>query len=307
MSFSKKKLLFKSRSKKQIVLPFNPERKGEGGLRTNGYNKKSHNNLPLISIIIVSLNEGKYIESTIKSIIDQTYNNVEIIVIDGGSNDETVKILNNYNDIIDYWVSEPDKGLYYGWNKGIDLANGIWINFKGAGDILNNDVVLEKVVSKILSENRDVDLIHGDMISDPLNIGISKRFQPRSIKTLCFSMPISHQSLFVKSSIQKKHKFNTKYKIAADYDFIVTCYLEKYKFFYTNMLIVDMRPGGISSKVTFRLIKEDYLIQKRITNDYHLKVRTMKRVYYMIRNNIIKMLKKMIIGRMIIKLLKKLR
>ena len=263
--------------------------------------------MPLISIIIVSLNEGKYIKSTIKSIIRQTYKNVEIIVIDGGSDDETITILKQYNNIIDYWVSEPDEGIYFGLNNGIDLANGMWINTKGAGDILYNDIVLEKIVNKILSENIGVDLVHGDMISDPLNIGISKRFQPRSIETLYFSMPISMPSLFIKSSLMKNYKFNTKYKIAADYDFIVTCYLKKYNFFYTNILIADMIPGGISSKVTFRLIKEDYLIQKRMKNDYKLIVRTIRRLFSMIRNNIIKTLKKFVIGNLFIKLLKKIR
>ena len=307
MNRSKKKLLHKIRSKKETVFPFNPERKTEGGLRTKGYYKKSHDNLPLISIIIVSLNEVKYIESTIKSIINQTYKNTEIIVIDGGSDDGTVNILQQYNNIIDYWISEPDKGIYNGWNKGIDLANGEWLNVKGVGDKFVKSLVVEKVVNKILSENRDADLIHGDMIYDPQNTGFSKRFKPRPIETLYLSVPISISSLFVKSSIQKKHKFNEKFKIAGDYDFLVTCYLEKYKFCYTKMLIADMRPGGISSKVTLRLITEDYLIQKRIKNDYKLKVRTIKRVFYTIRNSIIRTLKKFAIGRLIIKLVKKIK
>ena len=118
-----------------LFLPKDEERKGEGGLRTKGYFKKSYKNKPLISIITVVFNGEKYLEETILSVINQSYDNVEYIIIDGGSTDGTVDIIKKYEDRIDYWVSERDGGIYDAMNKGIKLATHnsylMWIN---AGD-----------------------------------------------------------------------------------------------------------------------------------------------------------------------------
>ena len=116
-----------------LFLPPNPERKREGGLRTKGYFKRSYDEasalsdnspLPLVTIITVVFNGEKYLQQTIQSVINQTYDNVEYVVIDGGSTDGTVDIIRKYEDKIDYWVSEPDQGIYDAMNKGIQLAGG---------------------------------------------------------------------------------------------------------------------------------------------------------------------------------------
>ena len=99
---------------------FNEQQKGEGK--------------PLISVITVVYNGEKYLEETIQSIINQTYDNVEYIIIDGGSTDGTVDIIKKYEDRIDYWVSEKDKGISDAFNKGVKVAKGDYINFQGDGD-----------------------------------------------------------------------------------------------------------------------------------------------------------------------------
>ncbi|TYB33575.1 MAG: glycosyltransferase [Flexistipes sinusarabici] len=99
-------------------------------------NQSTINQLPLISIITVVFNGEEYLEETILSVINQTYPNVEYIIIDGGSTDGTVDIIKKYEHAIDYWVSEPDKGIYDAMNKGIKLLTGEWVNFMNAGDKL---------------------------------------------------------------------------------------------------------------------------------------------------------------------------
>ena len=92
------------------------------------------NTPPLITIITVAYNAVKDIENTILSVLNQTYPNIEYIIIDGGSTDGTLDIIKKYEDKISYWVSEPDKGIYDAMNKGTLKATGVWLNFMNAGD-----------------------------------------------------------------------------------------------------------------------------------------------------------------------------
>ena len=119
-----------------LFLPKGENRKGEGGLRTKGYFKKPYEDKPLISIITVVYNGEKYLEETIQSVINQTYDNVEYIIIDGGSTDGTVDIIKKYEDQIDYWVSEKDTGMYNALNKGFSCAQGDYLGWLNADDTL---------------------------------------------------------------------------------------------------------------------------------------------------------------------------
>ena len=113
-----------------------------------------------ITIITVSYNAATSIEPTILSVINQTYPNIEYIVIDGGSNDGTVDIIKKYQNKISYWVSEPDKGIYDAMNKGIRMATGDWINFMNAGDTFFCDTSLNLLF--IPEPESDIDIIYGD-------------------------------------------------------------------------------------------------------------------------------------------------
>ena len=115
----------------------------------------------LISIVTVSYNAVLTIEQTILSVINQTYPNVEYIIIDGGSTDGTVDIIKKYEDKIAYWVSEPDKGIYDAMNKGVVVATGEWINFMNAGDIFTDGDVIDKLFHQNIIINR-VGIVFGD-------------------------------------------------------------------------------------------------------------------------------------------------
>ncbi|NJO31639.1 MAG: glycosyltransferase, partial [Richelia sp. SL_2_1] len=126
-----------------LFLPPHPQRIAEGGLRKKGLFKHPNNEKSLISVITVVFNGEKYIEQAIQSIINQSYKNLEYIIIDGGSTDSTIEILQKYDDQIDYWISEPDLGIYDAMNKGTLLALGSHTLHINADDILFSHNSLE--------------------------------------------------------------------------------------------------------------------------------------------------------------------
>lgn len=109
---------------------------------------------PKISIITVSYNSQNVIEKTILSVLGQTYKNIEYIIIDGGSTDKTTHIINKYINKIDYFISEPDKGIYDAMNKGIQVATGEWINFMNTGDCFSSNTVLDEIFKNSIPMNK---------------------------------------------------------------------------------------------------------------------------------------------------------
>lgn len=218
---------------------------------------------PLISVITVSYNAVSTIEKTILSVINQTYSNIEYIVIDGGSTDETVNIIKKYAGRISYWVSEPDKGIYDAMNKGIGQATGKWINFMNSGDLLYNSDVVANFVEKIIE--LDVDVFYGDTI-----LKYSWGEVPRKAMPLCMinhEMIFCHQSCFVSTSLIKDKLYNTNNKICADYSFFYECYNEKKIFYYEEMFVsIYESEKGFSSENVVKTIRE----QAKINGNEHL-------------------------------------
>ena len=112
-----------------------------GGLRLKGKYKSKDLNNPLITIITTTFNSSKTLRETIDSIFKQEYNNLELIIIDGGSSDDTLEIIKNNEDKIDYWLSETDNGIYHGFNKGLSLAKGDYIGFVNSDDVLRKNAL----------------------------------------------------------------------------------------------------------------------------------------------------------------------
>jgi len=185
-----------------LFLPEGEGRKGEGGLRTKGYFKKSFEDKPLISIITVVFNGEKYLEETIQSVINQTYDNVEYIIIDGGSTDGTLDIIKKYEDQIDYWVSEKDKGIYDAMNKGIDLASGDGLLFLNSGDYFVGEVLSKNVIPPCFLKVK-----YKNFFNKLVDV---------KIKSYKKGLPNCHQGIVFEN---KKIKYDTSYKVASDYDF----------------------------------------------------------------------------------------
>lgn len=262
-----------------LFLPPNPERRGEGGLRTKGYFKKSYDEesdlsgnlpLPLVTIITVVFNGEKYLEQTIQSVINQNYDNVEYIVIDGGSTDGTVDIIRKYEDKIDYWVSEPDGGLYYAMNKGIQLATGELIGLINSDDIYN-DGTISKVTDQYVNPQKLRSVIISGAIfrtDSQGNIKIRLYTSHKSLEEqIEWRMPLHHPATFVSCDVYKTiGAFNTKYKIAGDYDFIYRAFhSHKVKFLIIDDFLTSMRLGGLSEEGIMSIwikAKENFQVRK---------------------------------------------
>ena len=161
-------------------------------------------NYPKVSIITVVYNGIEFLEETIKSVIAQTYPNIEYIIVDGGSKDGTLDIIKKYEAHISKWISEPDKGIYDAMNKGIDLATGDWQNFLNAGDSFVDNNVLEKIFTTNLE---NITLVYGDIIAirengQKLNVNAIELKDDNSIKK---GMKVCHQAIFYNKNIMIKY------------------------------------------------------------------------------------------------------
>lgn len=194
------------------------------------------NTLPKITVVTVTYNAEKCLEETIQSVINQTYPNIEYIIIDGGSKDGTIDIIKKYAAHIDYWISEPDKGIYDAMNKGIDKATGEWINFMNAGDCFVSEKTLEKVFDQDYSE---YDFIYGDRVNkDAVGLYIEKANPFFLQKKAYFNWKgVCHQSTLVKRITAKKYKYSLKYKYAGDYEMMHNIYIHNGIFKYRSIPI----------------------------------------------------------------------
>jgi glycosyltransferase involved in cell wall biosynthesis len=201
---------------------------GERGVKGKP-RRKSEADEPLLSIITVVRNDENKIERTVRSVIDQSYENIEYIVLDGASSDGTLDIVKRYEALIDRWISEPDTGVYDAMNKAVKIARGDWIYFLGSGDILLDHVVL---VARQLKDERTI--YYGDVYMPKLH----RIFDGRYSNYKLMLRNICHQAIFYPRSVFEKYSFDTRYKIWADYVLNVKCHGDKdFRFVYLPILI----------------------------------------------------------------------
>lgn len=203
-----------------------------------------------LTIITVVFNGAKTIKNTIESVLNQTYKNVEYIVIDGNSSDNTMEIVNGYKNKISTIISEPDRGLYDAINKGIALATGDVIGLLHSDDFYTDNAVLQRVVSKfeeIKSDTVFADLLYikNDNLDLVLRYFSAKNFTP---KKLTYGLMPPHPTFFVKKSIYEQYgTYRTDLKIASDYEmFVRLLYKNNVSYSYIHFPIVKMRVGGLS-------------------------------------------------------------
>ena len=206
---------------------------------------------PFLSIVTVCFNEAAEIRKTCDSIVNQTFQDYEWIVIDGGSTDDTIDILNTYRAKMAYYVSEVDSGIYNAMNKGVQQATGQYVLFLNGGDYLYEATTLEQALQPLKHQNHLPDIIYGEMLNAETGDYLS-RLNTKQINLAYFARiaNLHHQATFIKTSLFKTIGLHDEtYKIAGDYDWWVRYFAQNPKpdLLYQDQKIAYFNMSGIST------------------------------------------------------------
>ena len=224
----------------------------------------------LISVIIPTFNSEKNIQGCLKSILSQTNKNFELIIVDGGSTDQTIQKIRVCvpHDTKIQQISEADQGIYDAMNKGINKANGKWILFLGSDDRIYQEEVFEQVI-KETEQNEQIDIFYGNVYSLRFNGLYDGPFTKEKllIKNIC------HQAIFFKKSVfQQIGNFNLKYKVLSDWDHNLRWfYSKKVLNRYIDITVAEYADGGFSSLNTDVVFYNDKPLKEYIYLSQDLK------------------------------------
>lgn len=199
-----------------------------------------------LTIITINYNNKSGLKKTMESVINQAFNDIEYIVIDGGSTDGSLELIKEYADNIDYWVSEPDKGIYNAMNKGIVMANGEYLQFLNSGDCLVDELVVEKMMDRA----SEYDMVYGNCIMvypDGRMVVDCPGGAEINFRTF-FNATINHQASFIKRSLFYKYGlYDEQLKIASDWKFFLIAFgLNQAKTLFKNIDVVYYDRSGVS-------------------------------------------------------------
>lgn len=234
-----------------------------------------------ISIITVCYNASQTIERTILSVINQTYSNIEYIIIDGESTDGTIEIINEYYKKIAIFISEGDDGIYSAMNKGIILSTGDYILFLNANDYFLENDVIQKFVDFLNSSLYLYDIYYGNIEIVVKGKKITKLAS--DISELSYSMPFCHQSVFCSSNFLKRNKFSLKYKYASDFFLFREAYRNNKKFIHINLNISHYDLTGVSYNKYINYLHESFNIIYE--SDRNVIFRLIKSLFGLLKKN----------------------
>jgi glycosyltransferase involved in cell wall biosynthesis len=217
---------------------------------------------PVLSVITVVHNNVRDIERTLLSVLNQTYTDIEYIVVDGGSTDGTMDIVNKYSDRIAKIVSEKDRGIYDAMNKGISMMSGDYVLFMNSGD----EFYTPDTVARVFASAPGADIYYGEteMINDKgESLGQRRHKAPKKFnwKGFKYGMSISHQAIYIKYGLIGP--FDKKYKLSADIDWIIRAAQKAYKIVNVDMYVAKYLVGGMSKNKHLQSLRERFVIMCR--------------------------------------------
>lgn len=223
--------------------------------------------LPKFSIITVTYQAGKVLEDTIRSVVFQTYRNVEYIIVDGASTDNTLEIANKYSKHISRVISEPDKGLYDAMNKGIRLATGDYLCFLNAGDKLHGNETLQRMVQTLKGE-RLPDVLYGEtaIVDEEGHFLRMRRLSaPEKLHWKSFKqgMLVCHQAFFARRELAIKHLYDLQYRFSADFDWCIRIMKQARCLHNTGLTIIDYLNEGMTTRNHKASLKERFRIMAK--------------------------------------------
>lgn len=206
----------------------------------------------LVSIVIPAFNAGATLKACLESVLRQSLQDKEIIVIDGGSTDETAEIIRDFSTHLAGWSSEPDRGIYDAANKGLRRARGDWVYFLGADDLLSDDTTLERMALYLCNALPAVRVVYGRVAmlgKDDEILAILGSPWPESRKRLVSYMSLPHQGIFHHRSLFQEHgEFDPSYRTGGDYEFLLRELVHRDALFAGEVTVAACRTGGQSGR-----------------------------------------------------------
>lgn len=236
-------------------------RRGNDGFEARAADRKR------ITVVTVVFNGVNSIEDTLLSVIQQSHDGIEYIVVDGGSTDGTLRVIRKYDAHIAHWISEKDKGIYNAMNKGIDLSTGDWIIFMNAGDRFHSNQTVERVLNSL--EDGYAVVAGGVRYIYDAN---HTRIKHMKLKFSGFYMSVPHhQASFINNRFMKCYRYDESFRIRGDLDFIIRLHADGHQFRMIDEVICDVDTNGVSSGLSGVHISEEIRAGKRVIPHYGLK------------------------------------
>lgn len=222
---------------------------------------------PKFSIITVTYNAGKVLEDTIQSVVFQTYRNVEYIIVDGGSNDNTLDVVHKYQERISKVISEPDKGLYDAMNKGIRMATGDYLCFLNAGDELHENETLQKIVYTLKGKELP-DVIYGEtaIVDEEGHFLHMRRLStPEHLHWKSFKegMLVCHQAFLTRRELALANPYDLRYRFSADFDWCIRIMKQSKNLHNTHLTLIDYLNEGMTTQNHKASLKERFRIMTK--------------------------------------------
>lgn len=219
--------------------------KDEGGKRLRNDSENQRHDRPLVSIVTVVKNGAGHLAQCMESVFAQNWPDVEYIIIDGGSTDGTLDIIRRFEDRIDYWVSEPDRGIYDAMNKGIALAGGELIGLLNSDDWYEPGAI--GAAATAYGEKGVPGIYYGDRHLVQVDMG--RVYEMPSSLDVWRGMTVCHQAMFVHRDVYRQiGSYDLRYRLAADFDFFVRAVREEIPFIRLGRFVVNFRDSGASAR-----------------------------------------------------------